>query len=75
VNAGTNANDGTTLWVQEKYPDYASPIPIVTGGEAQLILAEVQGGQAAVAGHQRAAGSAFAAALRQHTTNRRSARR
>lgn len=47
-NAGVNANDGTTLWVQEKYPDYASPIPIVTGGEAALILAEIDGGQAAV---------------------------
>lgn len=47
-NAGTNANDGTTLWVQEKYPDYGTPIPVVTGGEALLILAEIRGGQEAV---------------------------
>lgn len=48
TNAGVTANDGTTLWVQHKYPDYSSPIPIVTGGEAQLIIAEVEGGQTAV---------------------------
>lgn len=47
-SAGVNANDGTTLWVQHKYMDYSSPIPIVTGGEAQLIIAEVQGGDDAV---------------------------
>ncbi len=48
TNAGVNANDGTTLWLQEKYPDYGSPMPVVTGGEALLILAEIRGGQAAV---------------------------
>lgn len=47
-NAGTTANDGTTLWVQHKYEDYSSPIPIVTGGEAQLIIAEAEGGSTAV---------------------------
>lgn len=47
-SAGVNANDGTTLWIQHKYPDYSTPIPIVTGGEAQLIIAEVQGGDDAV---------------------------
>jgi hypothetical protein len=47
-NAGTNANDGTTLWVQHKYPDYGSPIPVVTGGEALLIRAEIEGAQVAV---------------------------
>ena len=47
-DAGTNANDGTTLWVQDKYTDYGTPIPIVTGGEALLIRAEIEGGSAAV---------------------------
>lgn len=47
-NAGINANDGTTLWIQHKYSDYGTPIPIVSGGEAALIVAEVKGGSAAV---------------------------
>jgi starch-binding outer membrane protein, SusD/RagB family len=46
--AGSNAVDGTPLWVQEKYPNYNSPIPIVTGGEMALVRAEVLGGQQAV---------------------------
>lgn len=46
--SGVSANDGTTLWIQHKYPDYGSPIPIVSGGEALLILAEIEGGDAAV---------------------------
>lgn len=45
---GGNANDGTPLWIQHRYPDYATPIPVVTGGEMALIVAEVQGGQVAV---------------------------
>ncbi|HET7274576.1 MAG TPA: RagB/SusD family nutrient uptake outer membrane protein [Longimicrobiaceae bacterium] len=47
-SAGVTANDGTELWIQHKYPDYSTPIPIVTGAEAALIVAEIQGGQAAV---------------------------
>jgi hypothetical protein len=47
-SAGSNAVDGTPLWVQEKYPDYASPIPVITGGEMALVRAEVLGGQQAV---------------------------
>jgi hypothetical protein len=46
--SGVSANDGTTLWIQHKYPDYGSPIPIVSGGEALLILAEIEGGDLAV---------------------------
>ncbi len=42
----------TTLGVrrvdQQKYPTDASPIPLATWEEAQLIIAEVQGGQVAV---------------------------
>ena len=47
-SAGSNANDGTPLWIQHKYPDYATPLPMVTGGEMALIVAEVEGGQTAV---------------------------
>lgn len=48
VSAGTNANDGTPLWNQQKYTDYATALPVVTGGEMALIRAEIQGGQEAV---------------------------
>ena len=37
------------VWSFDKYPTISSPIPIARSEEAQLILAEVQGGQAAVA--------------------------
>lgn len=47
-NDGRNANDGEILWVQEKYDDYSDPIRVASGAEAQLILAEIQGGQAAI---------------------------
>lgn len=46
--AGRNANDGTPLWVQQKYTDYSTPIRVASGAEARLILAEIQGGQTAV---------------------------
>lgn len=48
ADAGVTANDGSALWVQQKYPDYSSPIPIVSGAEALLIVAEIEGGQTAV---------------------------
>lgn len=48
ADAGVTANDGTVLWVQAKYEDYDTPIPVVSGAEAKLIIAEVQGGQTAV---------------------------
>jgi starch-binding outer membrane protein, SusD/RagB family len=48
VNTGTNAADGSTLWTQQKYTGYASPIPIARGAEALLIIAEVEGGQTAI---------------------------
>jgi hypothetical protein len=38
----------TALWIQNKYDTQASPIPIATGDEARLIIAEVAGGQQAV---------------------------
>lgn len=44
-DAGTNAGDGSTrLWRQEKYPETTTAMPLATGVEAQLILAEVRGG-------------------------------
>lgn len=45
---GQLAADGTPLWVQHKYTTYGSPIPVAKGTEAQLIIAEIDGGQAAV---------------------------
>lgn len=48
VNTGLNAGDGQTAWIQTKYTSFGSPIPVARYEEAQLILAEVQGGQAAV---------------------------
>jgi hypothetical protein len=47
-NSGQNAADGTQLWVQQKYTTYGSPMPMARGAEAQLIIAEVEGGQSAV---------------------------
>ena len=37
-----------TVWGQTKYPDANSPMPIARWAEAQLIIAEIQGGQQAV---------------------------
>jgi hypothetical protein len=42
------ADDLTPLWVQRKYPNQDSRIPIARYAEAQLIIAEVEGGQTAV---------------------------
>ena len=48
TDTGRNATDGTRIFVQEKYSGLAASLPLATGDEARLILAEVQGGQAAV---------------------------
>ncbi len=48
TDTGRTATDGTRIFVQEKYSGLAAPLPLATGDEARLILAEVQGGQAAV---------------------------
>ena len=48
VNTGRRAADGDALWEQTKYPALDSPIPIARWEEAQLIIAEVEGGQRAV---------------------------
>jgi len=49
VNTGRAGFDGVTpLWVTTKYPERSSDIPLATWTEAQLIIAEAEGGQAAV---------------------------
>lgn len=49
TNTGqTGADAFTTVWSQGKYPTEGTPIPIATWREAQLIIAEVEGGQEAV---------------------------
>jgi hypothetical protein len=40
--------DGTDLYYQYKYNSLDDPLPIATGTEAQLIVAEIEGGQTAV---------------------------
>jgi hypothetical protein len=44
----TAGDDLTPFWTQQKYPDREAPIPIARYEEAQLIIAEIQGGQTAV---------------------------
>ncbi|HUL49362.1 MAG TPA: RagB/SusD family nutrient uptake outer membrane protein [Gemmatimonadales bacterium] len=49
LDSGHNGQDGRTrLWLAAKYPTAASPIPIASWDEAQLIMAEAEGGQGAV---------------------------
>jgi hypothetical protein len=49
LNANRLGSDSRTpLWRQQKYLDYSSPIRLASYTEAQLIIAEMQGGQAAV---------------------------
>jgi len=44
----TAGDDLTPYWTQNKYPSRDAPIPIARYEEAQLIIAEIQGGQTAV---------------------------
>jgi starch-binding outer membrane protein, SusD/RagB family len=48
INSGLRAADGEIAWYQQKYTAFGSPLPVARYQEAQLILAEAQGGQAAV---------------------------
>lgn len=49
ADAGRNGHDGVTrVWFQRKYLSESAPVPIATWREAQLIIAEAEGGQAAV---------------------------
>jgi hypothetical protein len=48
-DGGRRGHDGITpLWLQQKYLSEAAPIVLASGKEAQLIIAEVEGGQSAV---------------------------
>jgi starch-binding outer membrane protein, SusD/RagB family len=48
TDTGRNATDGTRIWVQNKYTGLASSLPLATGREARLIVAEAEGGQTAI---------------------------
>jgi hypothetical protein len=79
MDAGRIATEGTPVWFQEKYTSQGTPIPIASYDEAQLIIAEVQGGQTAVniinAFHQKAGLPAFTstdpAAIQAHVVQER----
>jgi hypothetical protein len=45
---GTRAQDGQLVWIQNKYAAFDTPIPVARYEEAQLILAEAEGGATAV---------------------------
>ena len=48
VESGLRTSDGQIGWIQMKFTGYDSPVPIARYEEAQLILAEAEGGQTAV---------------------------
>jgi hypothetical protein len=48
LNANLRGQDGSIVWQQQKYTDFAAPIPVARSEEAQLIVAEIEGGQTAV---------------------------
>lgn len=47
-DGGYTATEGTPIWFQEKYVGQNAPLPLATWDEAQLIIAEAQGGSTAV---------------------------
>ena len=47
-DSGSIATGGLAIWHQSKYTSRSDPLPIAHWEEAQLIIAEVQGGQTAV---------------------------
>ena len=64
------SNLHTPLYQQQKYLSRASPIPFSTWKEAQLMIAEVEGGPDGGRHHQHAPGLSRAAALREHRSSR-----
>jgi hypothetical protein len=49
IDAKRNGQDALTpLWIQQKYKTIDAPLPMATWDEAQLIIAEAEGGQSAV---------------------------
>lgn len=49
IDSGERSSDGTIAWYQQKYTTFGSVMPVARHEEAQLIIAEVEGGQTAVA--------------------------
>lgn len=49
VDAERTGTDGTPIFYQTKYNSLSAPLPLATGDEARLIIAEVEGGATAVA--------------------------
>ncbi len=47
-DGGYTATEGTPIWFQEKYTAQGTPLPLASWEEAQLIVAEAQGGSTAV---------------------------
>jgi hypothetical protein len=47
-DTGVRASDGTNVFAAAKYPSVSTPIPIARYQEAQLIIAEAEGGQTAI---------------------------
>jgi starch-binding outer membrane protein, SusD/RagB family len=48
TTSGNRAADGTQLWEQTKFRSLTDPIPIASYTEAQLIIAEAEGGATAI---------------------------
>lgn len=48
VDEDRTATEGTPIFLQTKYNSLSDPLPLASGTEAQLIIAEVQGGETAV---------------------------
>lgn len=48
LDTGQKSTTGLEIFAQTKYTTASAPIPLATGNEAQLIIAEVQGGETAV---------------------------
>ena len=46
---GTRGADGQLIWVQSKFNAFDAPIPVARWEEAQLIIAEAEGGASAIA--------------------------
>jgi starch-binding outer membrane protein, SusD/RagB family len=48
INSGNRGQDGEIVWYQTKYESFGAPLPVARYEEAQLIIAEAEGGQTAV---------------------------
>jgi hypothetical protein len=48
VVSSQRGQDGTTIYIQTKYTGFGSPMPVARWEEAQLIIAEAEGGSSAI---------------------------